>query len=147
MKVILLKDISGVGRKFDVKDVKSGYALNMLIPHGSAIAATPAALKRAEADRAKIDGDRKVREDLLAKNIKDLDGLTLTISGKANEKGHLFAGLHRDVIAAELNKQSKLQIDPSFINLDQPVKEVGEHKIGVSAGGKSATFKLVIQAA
>ena len=147
MKVILLKDISGVGRKFDVKEVKSGFALNSLIPQGSAIAATPAALKRVESEKSKIDAERKVREDLLIKNIKDLDGVTLTISGRANDKGHLFAGLHRDAIAAELQKQSKLQIDPSFIALDHPVKEVGEHKISVNAGGKSATFKLVIQAA
>ena len=147
MKVILLKDISGVGRKFDVKEVKSGFALNSLIPQGSAIAATPAALKRVESEKSKIDAERKVREDLLIKNINDLDGVTLTISGRANDKGHLFAGLHRDAIAAELQKQSKLQIDPSFIALDHPVKEVGEHKISVNAGGKSATFKLVIQAA
>lgn len=147
MKVILLKDISGVGRKYDVKDLKSGYALNFLIPKGDATAATPAAVKRVQAEKAKLDGERKVQEDLLAKNIQDLDGFTLTITGKANEKGHLFAGLHRDAIALELEKQSKLQINPSFIALDHPVKEVGEHNIVVNAGGKSATFKLVIQAA
>lgn len=147
MKVILLKDISGLGRKYDVKEVKSGYGLNLLIPKGEAIAATPAALKRVELEKAKIDGERKVREDLLAKNIKDLDGVTITVTGKANSKGHLFAGLHREAIATELQKQSELQVDPSFIQVEQPIKEVGEHKISVTAGGKSATFKLVIQAA
>lgn len=147
MKVILLKDVSGVGRKYDVKDVKSGFGLNLLIPNGSATAATPEALKRIQLEKAKIDGQRKVREDLLAKNIKDLDGITLKVTGKANAKGHLFAGLHREAIAAELQKQTELQVDPSFIQVEQPIKEVGTHSVEVKAHDKSAKFKLVIEAA
>ena len=145
MKVILIKDVSGVGRKYDVKEVKSGYALNFLIPQGDAIAATPAALKRVEADKAKAAGERKVREDLLAKNLDGLDGIVITVAGKANEKGHLFAGLHREALAAELEKQAKLQIDPEFILAEHPIKEVGEHDVKVKAGDKTVSFKLVIQ--
>ena len=147
MKVILIKDVSGLGRKFDVKEVKSGHGLNLLIPRGEAIAATPASLKRIELEKAKIEGERKVREDLLAKNIKDLDGVTITVTGKANAKGHLFAGLHRENLTAELFSQTKLQVDPAFIQVEHPIKEVGEHSVTVTAGGKSAKFKLVIQAA
>ncbi|HEX7724302.1 MAG TPA: 50S ribosomal protein L9 [Candidatus Paceibacterota bacterium] len=147
MKVILLKDVSGLGRKFDVKEVASGHGLNLLIPRGEAIAATPAALKRVELEKAKIEGERKVREDLLAKNIKDLDGVTITVTGKANAKGHLFAGLHRENLTAELFRQTKLQVDPTFIQVEQPIKEVGEHQITVKAHDKTAKFKLVIEAA
>lgn len=146
MKVILIKDVSGLGRKFDVKDVKSGHALNLLIPQGSAIQATPSAMKSVNKEKAKIEGERKVREDLLAKNIKSLDSVTLTITGKANDKGHLFAGLHREEIAKELQKQTEVQVDPHFIQLAQPIKEVGEHMIEVKAHDKSAKFKLVIAA-
>lgn len=147
MKVILLKDVPNVGHAHEVKEVKSGFALNLLIPQGQAVAATPAAMKKAEISRARAEEERKVREDLLAKNIKDLDGVTVTVSGKANDKGHLFAGLHREAIAAELQKQTELQIDPAFIAIEHPIKEVGEHTIEVKAGGKSASFKLVIEAA
>lgn len=146
MKIILTTDVAKLGRKNDVKEVNSGYALNMLIPKGLAIAATPAALKRAEGAKAAAEGERKVQEELLAKNMKDLENVTLTISGKANEKGHLFAGIHKDVIVAELLKQAKLSLDPSFIQLEHPIKEAGEHTIEVKAGGRPGKFKLVVLA-
>lgn len=147
MKVILLKDIAKLGRKLDVKDVSSGHALNFLIPRGEAAPATPAALKNLELQKSKLDGERKIREDLIAKNIKDLESLVVRVKGKANDKGHLFAGLHSEAIVAEIQKQSELQLDPSFVQIEHPIKEVGEHMIEVKAGGKSAKFKLVIEAA
>lgn len=146
MKVILLKDVAKLGKRFEVKDVKSGHALNHLIPNGDVAQATRSAMKNMEVQKMKMEGERKVREDLVVMNLKGLDGYVLTVSGKANEKGHLFAGLHREAIAAELQKQSELQIDPLFIQLEHPIKEVGEHTIEVKAGGKSAKFKLVIEA-
>ncbi len=146
MKIILLKDIVKIGKKYDVKEVSSGHALNLLIPQGAAVAATPEAMKRVESQKLKMTGEKKVMEDLIAKNINDLNGMTLTVAGKANEKGHLFAGLHREEIVAELQKQTQLQIDASFIQLEHPIKEVGTHTIEVKVGGKSAKFKLVIEA-
>src|SRR5579863_10122373 len=98
MKVILLKDIAKVGRRYDVKDVSSGHAQNLLIPRGDAVAATPEALRRYETMRTKAEGERKIHQDLLLKNLKDLEGAGLKVSGKANDKGHLFAGLHREAI-------------------------------------------------
>jgi large subunit ribosomal protein L9 len=147
MKVILLKDVSKLGRKYDVKTVSDGHALNLLIPQGFAIAATNDALRRLEAEKAKMDGTKKIHEDLLVKNLKGLDGKTLTIAGKANEKGHLFAGLHREEIAAEVTKQTHLQIDPESIELEHAIKEVGEHTIQVKVAGKGAQFKLIVEKA
>ena len=146
MKIILLKNVAKLGQRFDVKDVNSGHALNLLIPQGLAIAATAEALKKMTVEKAKIEGERKVHVDLLAKNINDLDGVTLTIVGKANDKGHLFAGLHKEFIVTELYNQTKLQVDPSFIQMEHPLKEIGEHTIEVNAGGKSAKFKVIVVA-
>ncbi len=146
MKIILLKDVQKLGRKFEVKTVSDGHAINLLIPQGVAIAATRDALKRVEGMRAQIEGERKVQEELLVKNIEGLKGVKVTIKGRANDKGHLFAGLHTDVIATEIEKQTRLQIDPSFIKLDHPLKEVGEHMVEVTSGGKSAKLKVVIEA-
>jgi large subunit ribosomal protein L9 len=152
MKIILIKDVPKLGKRFDVKDVSSGHALNLLIPRGMAISATPEALKNLELQKAKHDAERKVTGDLLIKNVKDLENVTLNISGKANDKGHLFAGLHREAIVAELEKQTRLQISPELIVLEHPLKEVGDHEVEVKlpnqAGvGKSVKFKIVITAA
>ena len=146
MKIILLKEIPKVGKRHEVKEVSSGHAINLLIPRGDAISATTEALKRTEVMRTKAEGERKIHEDLLVKNLKDLDGTTLNVSGKANDKGHLFAGLHKNEIVAELLKQTGLQISPDMIMLEHPVKEVGEHTIEVKAEGKSVKFKLVVAA-
>jgi large subunit ribosomal protein L9 len=147
MKIILLKDVPKLGKKYEVKTASDGHAANMLIPRGMAIAATPENLARIETERAKIEGEKKVHSAILAENLKALESTGITITGKANEKGHLFAGLHQEAIASELAKQARIQIDPSFIDLDHPVKEVGEHMITVKGEGKPAKFKLVIKAA
>jgi len=146
MKIILTKDIKNVGKKYDIKDVNDGHALNMLIPRGLAIAATPSAVKRVEADKAKMAGEMKVQHELLIQNIKAIEATVLTISGKANEKGHLFAGIHAPELVKELHTQARIEIDPTFIELAHPLKTVGEHSVTIKAGGKSATLKVVIKA-
>ncbi|HEY4503654.1 MAG TPA: 50S ribosomal protein L9 [Candidatus Paceibacterota bacterium] len=145
MKIILLKDVAKVGKRYEIKDISDGYAVNLLIPNGLAISATPNALKRIEMEKAKEDTEQKVNMELLIKNLNDLENITLTIVGKANEKGHLFAGLHREEIAKELQRQTRLQINPSSINLKHPIKEAGEHTIEVKEAGKSVKFRLYVQ--
>jgi large subunit ribosomal protein L9 len=145
MKVILLKDVSKLGKRHDVKTVSDGHALNLLIPQGLAISATPDAMKRLEVTKAQMEGDKKVQEALLADNLKQLGDVVLTIAGKANAQGHLFAGLHREAIAAELASQARIMVDPSFIALEHPLKEIGEHMVEVRAAGKSVKFKVIVQ--
>lgn len=145
MKIILLKDIAKVGKKYDVKDISEGYAQNMLIPKGLAVAATPDVLKRVELEKARDEGEKKLRNDLLMKNLKDLDGITVTMIEKANEKGHLFAGIHKPEIIPAIFNQTKLQIDAEHMILDKPIKEVGTHIIEVKAGNKSAKFNLEVK--
>jgi len=147
MKIILLKDVAKLGKKYEIKSVSDGHALNLLIPQGLAIIATPDATKRIEVIKGRMEGESKVQEELLAQNIKSIEKVRLEITGKANEKGHLFAGLHQTDIARELASQAKIQVDPSFIQLTHPIKEVGEHVIEIKAGGKSAKLKLLVKKA
>ncbi|MEI6304837.1 MAG: 50S ribosomal protein L9 [Candidatus Taylorbacteria bacterium] len=145
MKVILLKDVPKLGKRFDIKDVSSGHALNLLIPQGLVITATPDAIKRIDVMKKQVEGEKAIHEELLVKNIKGLDGVTITIVGKANDKGHLFAGIHREEVAKEIEKQTQLQVDPLFIQLEHPLKEVGEHDVVVKGGGKEAKFKVLVE--
>lgn len=145
MKIILLKDVAKVGKKYDVKDISEGYAQNLLIPKGLAVAATPDVLKRVELEKARDEGERKIRNELLLKNLSDLDGKTVTIIEKANDKGHLFAGIHKPEIIPAIEKQTQLQIDAEHMILEKPIKELGMHSIEVRVGNKSIKFNLDVR--
>ena len=146
MKVILLKDVAKMGRRYETKEAADGYALNFLIPKGLAVAATPDVVKKIEIEKAREEGERKVQEELLLENIKQLDGITVTMTEKANKKGNLFAGVHKAEIIPAIKAQTRLDIPADFIILDKPIKEVGEHTIEVKIKEKSAKFTLKIEA-
>lgn len=146
MKVILLKHVPKTGNKYDIINVSEGFALNSLFPKGLAEIASPNAVKRVEALKAGEEAMRVVREDLLLKNLKDLNDVKVVISGKANDKGHFFAGIHKDEIIAALREQKQIDMDAAHILLDKPLKEVGEHKVDVKVQDKVSHFVVELVA-
>lgn len=144
MKVIFLKEVPRVGRKYEIKNVADGYALNMLIPRGLAKMATPQIVAQIEKEKANDLTQKTIQEELLLKNLEIIKNLKLEIKGKANEKGHLFAGVTKEMIFEKLVKETKINLDLSFIKLDKPLKEVGEHKVTFEAMGKKADFTVNI---
>lgn len=144
MKVIFLKDVKNVGRKYDIKDVADGYAINMLLPKKLAEIATPQAIKKVEDMKNNDLTQKRIQEELLQKNLEVINSMKITVNGKANEKGHLFAGITKEMLVSEIQKSSRLSIDPNLIQLSKPIKEVGEHKVTIQAGNKKAEFTLVI---
>ncbi len=146
MKVILLKDSKILGKKYDIKNVSDGHAINFLFPQGLAENATEKAVKKVELLKTQDMENKKVQEDLLIKNLKQVSALTITLTEKANAKGHLFAKIHAEEISKAIKEQSQLDIMPEFIILEAPVKEVGESMIDVKVRDKVAQFKLVVAA-
>lgn len=146
MKIILLKDVKGLGKKYDVKDAKDGYALNLLIPRGLAVHATDKNVKDIDIKKMADFEHRKIQEDLLLMNLKELEGIKIEMSEKTNEKGHLFAGIHKERIVDEIKKQAKIDILSEFIILEKPIKEVGEHSISVKVADRTVKFKLIVKA-
>ncbi|MDQ3077167.1 MAG: 50S ribosomal protein L9 [bacterium] len=146
MKVILLKDVKKVGKKFEVKDVADGFALNFLIPRKFAEVSNDSNTRKVETLKVRDTAEKKIQEDLLMKNLKGLEGITLELKENANGKGHLFKGVHKEEIVAGLKTQGHLDIPSDYIVLEKPIKEVGEHTIEVKVQDKSANFKLVISA-
>lgn len=138
MKIILSQDVSGLGRKYDVKEVRDGYARNFLIARGLAEPATAAKIEAAKIKEKQMEQLKKVDEDILEKNLQELEGLKLSIEEKANEKGHLFAGIHKEEISKILKEEKHIDIPADMINLEQPIKEIGEHKISVRPLGEKA---------
>lgn len=146
MKIILLKDLPGVGNKYDSKNVADGYAQNYLIPRRMAEPGTREALRRSEQVRTQKEAERAIQQNLLAKNLEALAGAVIEIAERANEKGHLFSGIHRERIAEELKKQKRITLTPDLIVLPHPIKAIGEHAILVSTADTRANFKLVVTA-
>lgn len=146
MKVILQKDVSGLGKMFDIKNVADGYAANFLLPKGLAILASAAEQKRVGALKASREAEHKLQENLLLKILEDLKGKSVVVKAKANEKGHLFSGIHARELAAALLKETRLSVPAEAINLKTPIKEVGSHTVEVSIGDKRSSFVVEIVA-
>jgi len=146
MKIILIKDVRKIGRRYEIKEVADGYALNALIPYGLAVPATANYLKSIE--------ERKKRDVILKKDFKKTfeyavsklpDG-KLHVSGKVNDKGHLFAGIHEGQIIEEFKKETGILLSPEHFNLEKPIKETGEHPIELKVEGEIYKLNIVIKA-
>ena len=147
MKVIFLKDVPRVGKKYDVKDVNDGYATNFLLPRKLAITATTKALAELESRKKEITIEREVQESLLLKNLEEIKGKTITIKGKANELGHLFSAIHKKELIEAMKEQNHADISEEFIVLEKPIKAAGEFEIPLLINGKKSSFKLVVEQA
>ena len=145
MKVIFLQDVPRVGKKYDIKEVNNGYAMNFLIPRKLAEPATPKTIDGLEKRKKNIEIEREVQEDLLMKNLEEIKGKVITIKVKADEKGHLFSKIHTKEIVEEMKKQNHADISEEFIVLEKPIKEVGEHEIPIEIGSKKSSFKLIVE--
>ena len=135
MRVIILKDTPKVGRKDDVKDIPDGYVMNSLMPKGIVERATPQTLKLLEERKTRIIVEKEIDEKMLQKGMDDLKKITLTISEKANEKGHLFSSVTKDKIKQELENKERVIISEEMIILNHAIKECGMHKIDVAFKG------------
>lgn len=144
MKVIFLKDVPKTGKKYEVKEMAAGYVQNVLIPKGAVEVATPQALERMKKAQAGDMAHKMVQESLLAKNISLIEGKKITIKSKANDKGHLFAGLHQVDLVKVLHNELHIELLPEHIILKSPIKEIGTHTVDVSIGGKKTSFLVEV---
>ncbi|MGB8816220.1 MAG: 50S ribosomal protein L9 [Minisyncoccia bacterium] len=142
MKIILLKDVAKVGRKFDVKNVADGLALNKLIPRGDALQATPGNIKMIEDKNKNSLMEVAQIQNAYVKAIAGLKDGKLDILGKTNELGHLFAGIHKKEIIMEFKKVTGLEISEESLELEKPIKEVGIHELKIAVGNKR--FELAV---
>lgn len=140
MKIILLQDVAKVGRKYDIKNVSDGFFRNFLLPRKLAEIATPQTIKSTEIRKKQSIQEIQIQKDILEKNIASLEGVKISIKEKTNEKGHLFAGVHKEEISKILKEQKNLDIPSDLIELDHPIKEVGEYKIKV--GNKEFVLEI-----
>lgn len=130
MRVVLRRDVSGLGRAGEVKDVAEGYAQNYLLPRGLAAVATAAELKRLSQERASAQarsGRARAEAEQLAKR---LTATTLTFGLKAGRDGKTFGSVTNKDIAESLRGQG-IEIDRAKIHLEEPLRTLGVHSVEV----------------
>lgn len=145
MKVIFLQDVPRVGKRHDIKEVNDGYASNFLLPRRLAIVATAKAIIELENRKKEIVVQKEIQEDLLIRNLEEIKDKTITIKQKADEKGNLFASIHKKEILEAMKKQHRADISEDSIVLEKPLKRVGEFDIKISIKNQSSSFKLIVE--
>lgn len=146
MKVILQQDIPDVGRKYEVKSVADGYALNFLIPKKLALFAAAPLVAKAAKDQFVREQTLRTETLELTAAVKGLNNKKLTVEVKASRAGGLFAGLTADAVVSAINKEFKVSLEEENIELEKPIKETGEYEIPVSVGETHAKILLTVAA-
>lgn len=143
MKVILLKDIKGVGKKDEVINANDGYARNFLFPKGFALEATKDNLLKLQAKNDSKAHKKELEIEENKKIAKKLDEITLELKVKAGENGKIFGGVTSKEISEQLKKTHKIEIDKKKIILKETIKTIGRFIVEIKFGdGVNAKLAL-----
>lgn len=125
MKVILLKDVKGLGKKGDLVNAKTGYARNFLFPKGEALEATPANLNKWKEEQSELAKQKEENHEAAVELKEKIEKIELNFEGKAGEGGKLFGSITSQDIADAMNKQHGIEIDKRKIDLKDNIKTLG----------------------
>lgn len=131
MKVILLTDVPGTGKKNQILNVSDGFARNYLFPRKWAMEASDNAVKeverRNEVERQK-EQERRQAAEKVAESLKDK---VIVIQAKSGDKGRLYGSVTGQEIADALENQHGVSVDKRKIDLKDPIRSLGEITVGV----------------
>ncbi len=134
MKVILLTDVKGKGKKGQMIEVSDGYARNYMLPKKLAMEATADAINTMKMND-KATQERIAREKAAAlETSKKLRAMTLTVKAKGGGAGRLFGSVTNQEIADALEKQSGIKLDKRKIVLSDPIKNIGTYTVTCKLG-------------
>ena len=146
MKVILLQDIKGKGKKGQMVELSDGYARNYLLPRKMAVEATADNVNTMRMnDKAKLEKEQKARAEAaeIAGKLKDL---TLTVRAKGGGAGRLFGSVTSQEIADALKQETGIDLDRRRILIEEPIKTVGLYTVKCKLGYEiNANLKIDVQ--
>lgn len=147
MEVILTQDVKNLGEAGELVKVAEGYGRNFLIPRGLAVEATKSNLKHLQHQR-KLDKEREAREKTEAQKTKaTLDGLELVMRARSGEGGRLFGSVTSTDLAAAIKKETGIKVDKRKLELDEPIKSIGNHSLRVKLlPGITASVNVKVEA-
>lgn len=141
MKVVLIKDVVGIGKAGEIKDVSDGFALNALFPQKNARIAKDSDLNRKH-NKANADIIIDKRDSLNKKLKSKLDGMAFSVRQKADENGHLFGSVNSTVIIKKF-KEKGIEVNPKTLRYD-PIKELGDYNVYVDFGERVGRAKIKV---
>jgi large subunit ribosomal protein L9 len=131
MKVLLNESLKNVGRAGEIKEVKNGYARNYLIPRGLATMATGGAVRQAEARRQ--SEERREAKNVSANEAfaSKIGAATIILRARVGEQGRLYGAITASDIATALTAEVGREIDRRRVELEDPIRQLGEYKVPV----------------
>ncbi|MEG2983922.1 MAG: 50S ribosomal protein L9 [Peptostreptococcaceae bacterium] len=139
MKVILLKDVKGTGKKGEMKEVSDGYARNFLLPKKLAVAADNTAVKELNEKNKSQEIKTQKEYEAAVELGKKMEEMNVVIYSKAGDGGRLFGSITSKDIAEQLKKQHELEVDKRKILLEEPIRVLGSRFVEIKIHQKVTT--------
>jgi len=148
VKVLLVKDVKGLGKAGEVKDVADGHGRNYLLPRGLAVQATPEALKRV----SQLKKAAEKREERVAEETRRLsetiESTELVLKAKVGEQHRLYGSITSADIAEALAEKIGREIDKRKVILEEPIKHTGTYEVPIRLGHElEPKVKVIVEGA
>jgi large subunit ribosomal protein L9 len=147
MKVILVEDLKGTGKRGEIVEVKDGYGRNFLLPKGLALPAAEGNVTKLE-HVVKMLAHKKAREVKTAEEIKvRLEEISVHIKKNVGLDGKLFGSVTHKEVAEEIGRLTGMTIDRKHVKIDEPIRMTGAFTVEVHLGqGINASVKIEVEA-
>lgn len=143
MKVILLQDIKGTGKKNQIMEISDGYARNFLLPRKLAREATAEAINSVEKSKSADAHRAEVKKAEAEKQARELKGKVIQLSVRGGENGKIYGSVTNDQIATALKEQLGVEIDKRKIEVEEPIKNAGQAFINLKLMAGVSTRLIV----
>ena len=147
MKVILLKDVENLGKKWDIKEVADGYARNLLIPKKLVKPATEKEVEEAEKMQAAVEAKAQKELESVEKLASKLDGYELKISVSVGDEGQLYSQVSVTQVSSAL-AEAGFKVSSKYIKIKEPIKELGEFPVTIEFDhGLEVEIQVIVEEA
>ncbi|MBQ1257656.1 MAG: 50S ribosomal protein L9 [Clostridia bacterium] len=143
MKVVLLKDVKGCGKKDQIVEVSEGYGRNFLLPRKIAIEATAEAMNAIEKSKSAQAHREEVKRQEAEAKAKERKGKVIQLKARGGEGGKLYGSITADMIAEALKTQHGVDVDKRKIEQEEPIKAAGQSFVNVKLSAGIAVRMLV----
>lgn len=145
MKVILLQDIKGVGKKDEIVNASDGHAKNYLFPRKLAVPADKEHMAKLESKKSSENHRKELEKEAAKQNKEKIAKITLKIATKSGENGKIFGSITSKEIAENLKKQYQIEVDKKKVQLSEPIKILGTTNVDIKLyEGIIATLKVMV---